>query len=55
MSLWGLGYVVWPGDMVGCMECGTESVKALVQRVARQVGGGDRCGVMDKQALAGGG
>ena len=20
-SLWGLGYVVWPGDMVGCMEC----------------------------------
>ena len=58
MSLWGLGYVVWPGDMVGCMECGTESVKALVQRVARcdrQVGGGDGCGVMDEQALAGGG
>ena len=19
--LWGLGYVVWPGDVVGCMEC----------------------------------
>ena len=21
VSLWGLGYVVQPGDMVGCMEC----------------------------------
>ena len=20
-SLWGLGYVVQPGDVVGCMEC----------------------------------
>ena len=56
--LWGLGYVVRPGDMVGCMECGMESVKAAVQRVARcdrQVGGGDGCGVMDEQALAGAG
>ena len=26
-SLWGLGYMVWPGDMVGCMEC----VGVLVQ------------------------
>ena len=54
-SLWGLGYVVQPGDVVGCMECCTESVKAVVQRVARcnrQVGGGDRRGVMDEQALA---
>ena len=55
MSLWGLGYMVHPGDMVGCMECGMESAKVAVQRVARcnrQVGRGDRCGVMDEQALA---
>ena len=52
-SLSGLGYVVRPGDMVGCMECGTESAKAAVRRVARcdrQVGRGDGCGVMDEQA-----
>ena len=30
MSLWGLGYVVRPGDVVGCMECGTESAKVAV-------------------------
>ena len=29
--LWGLGYMVWPGDVVGCMECGTESAKVVVQ------------------------
>ena len=55
-SLWGLGYVVQPWDVVGCMECGTESAKAAVQRVARydrQVGRGDGHGVMDEQALAG--
>ena len=55
MLLWGFGYVVQPGDMVGCMECGMESAKAAVQRVAgcdRQVGGGDGHGVMDEQALA---
>ena len=54
-SLWGLGYMVRPGDMVGCMDCGTESAKAAVWRVARcdrQVGRGDRHGVMDEQALA---
>ena len=53
MSLSGLGYVVRPGDMVGCMDCGTESAKAVVQRVARcdrQVGRGDGRGVMDEQA-----
>ena len=41
--LWGLGYMVWPGDMVGCMECGMESAKVAVRRVARcdrQVGRG---------------
>ena len=56
MSLWGLGYMVQPGDVVGCMECGMESAKAVVRRVARcdrQVGRGDRRGVMDEQALAG--
>ena len=54
--MWGLGYVVQPGDMVGCMECGTESAKVAVWRVARcdrQVSGGDGHGVMDEQALAG--
>ena len=54
MLLWGLGYMVWPGDVVGCMECGTESAKVAVRRVCdRQVGRGDGHGVMDEQALAG--
>ena len=30
-SLWGPGYVVRPGDVVGRMECGTESAKAAVR------------------------
>ena len=47
--------MVWPGDMVGRMECGMESAKVAVWRVARcnrQVGGGDGHHVMDEQALA---
>ena len=45
----GIGWVVTQAGS------GMESVKVAVQRVARcnrQVGRGDRCGVMDKQALA---
>ena len=56
-----LAVLEWPeGTGIGQVATraggGTESAKGAVRRVAtcdRQVGGGDGCGAMDEQALAG--